>query len=117
MTRETWSVWRAFVRFDEDDSKGKSRPVVVLHEMRDSITSVKVTSNLNREGYRLIRWREAGLWKPSVVQADRGYILLSDSEMGGRLGHLDGIDITGLYDYISAHKHCMLMLDTPFTGS
>jgi mRNA-degrading endonuclease toxin of MazEF toxin-antitoxin module len=91
-----WEVWYANVAFEEDSTKSKKRPVVVIDNRTAIILSLKVTSHEPRQNvfgeYALQRWKEAGLVKPSTVRCSKR-LSLDQKDFVQRIGRLHPIDI------------------------
>lgn len=70
---ERWEVWLAKVKFEDDPTTVKQRPVLVISNTQCYILPLKMTSHPPRETfpgeYALLRWQEAGLQKESTVRA------------------------------------------------
>ena len=95
-----WDVWEADVPF-EDINRSKKRPVVILSEKEALVLSLKMTSHEPRynklEGeYELMKWQEAGLLKPTVVQCSKVLKLSKDAITDKKYGRLSATDIIGL---------------------
>ena len=95
-----WEIWEADVPFAEKRGS-KRRPVVVLSQDEVFVISLKMTSHKARydslEGeYELMKWKEAGLSKPTVVQCSRKLKLDASCFTGKQYGRLNATDIIGL---------------------
>lgn len=95
-----WDIWEADVPF-EDKNRSKKRPVVILSEKEAIVLSLKMTSHEPRykklEGeYELLKWKEAGLIKPTVVQCSKLLRLDKDAITDKKYGRLLAADIIGL---------------------
>ncbi len=101
MKRKQWSIWYATVRFEDDPHTSKDRPVIVVSEQLCFTISFKVTSNLNREGYVIKKWKEAKLWKPSVAIIYDKPICLKDDDFKDYIGELQAEDIQNIIDSLS----------------
>ena len=91
-----WEIWLANVKFDDDPSSVKRRPVLVLDRKIAYILSVKITShaprpNFNGE-YALKFWKAAGLDKPSTVRLSKK-LKLQDTDLVRKIGRLHAVDI------------------------
>ena len=86
--------WYNFI-FDEDSTKPKCRPVIVLDT--DVILPIaKITSHKARtsKDYEIINWKEAGLSKPSVIRFDKIQIIKQSALLESNyIGHLSEEDI------------------------
>ncbi len=97
---QRWEIWEADVPF-EDRKGSKRRPVVILSQEEVFVLSLKMTSHNARyktlEGeYELMRWKEAGLSKPTVVQCSKRLRLEPSRFTGKKFGRLSATDIIGL---------------------
>lgn len=67
-------VWLAYFQFDDDRTKGKVRPVIVL-DTTDvvRILCMKVTTHPPRDEYdhQITEWVKANLRKPSTARASK----------------------------------------------
>lgn len=91
-----WEIWYAKVKFDDDPSIVKNRPVVILEDKKAYLLSLKVTSAPPRNNYygeyQLIKWQESGLKKPSTVRISKK-LKLYDNDMCYKIGRLHPVDI------------------------
>lgn len=97
---QRWEIWEADVPF-EDKPGSKRRPVLFLSETGMLVLSLKMTSHEARykklEGeYEIMRWQEAGLSKPTVIQCSKLLELDRDRFTGKKYGRLTATDIIGL---------------------
>lgn len=95
-----WDIWEADVPFEEIKGS-KKRPVVILSETEALVLSLKMTSHAPRykklEGeYELMKWEEAGLLKPTVVQCSKLLRLDKGALTDKKYGRLTATDIIGL---------------------
>ncbi len=95
-----WEIWEADVTFEE--KKGhKKRNVLILSEKEMIVFSLKMTSHEARykkmEGeYEIMKWEDAGLAKPTVIQCSKRLQLKKDSFTGKQFGRLSATDIIGM---------------------
>lgn len=95
-----WEIWEADVPFE--DKKGhKKRPVLILSEKDMMVFSLKMTSHDARykmlEGeYEIMKWKEAGLAKPTVIQCSKRLKLCKNNFTGKQFGRLSALDIVGI---------------------
>ncbi len=95
---ERWEIWEANVPFEEGTGS-KKRPVLYLsHDEEMYVFSLKMTSHEPRykkmEGeYEIMRWKEAGLEKPTVVQCSKKLKLKNSDFTGKKYGRLSATDI------------------------
>ena len=97
---QRWDIWEANVRFEEK-SRSKRRPVLVLSEKEYVVFSLKMTSHEPRykklEGeYEIMKWSEAGLLKPTVIQCSKLLELSETDFTDKKYGRLTATDIIGL---------------------
>jgi len=99
-----WSVWTAFVRF-EDGIGGKERPVIVIDDRIILCICMGVTSKEKdlRHGYRLKNWRYAGLARESWVRFE--YLKLEPGDFRGMVGMLHQEDIEGIKAWMKKLMH------------
>lgn len=95
-----WDILEANVRFEEREGS-KKRPVLVLSEEECFVLSLKMTSHEPRykklEGeYEMMKWKEAGLSKPTVIQCSKKLKLSKMDFTGTKYGRLTATDIIGL---------------------
>ena len=92
--KEKWSVWYATVRYEEDSSISKDRPVVILDDRTTLCLSLKVTSKEKNDRYhvRLRQWEAAGLTRPSWVDISKT-INVEEKDFISKVGMLDAEDI------------------------
>lgn len=91
-----WEVWWAKVRFEDNPSIIKERPVVVTGTKELLVIALKVTSQPPRSGeYVLLKWKEAGLMKQSTVRVGKR-LLLTDNDLVRKMGMLQAQDIINI---------------------
>ena len=94
MTVKKWEIHWAFVKF-EDSDEIKRRPVLIIDESNAVIISFKMTGTDrgdNVREYRIEKWQEAGLSKPTSVRLDK-ILHLQKTDLDGKIGRLQEIDI------------------------
>lgn len=94
MTIKEWEIHWAHVVF-EDSDEVKRRPVLIINESKAVIVSLKMTGTDrgdNVREYRIEKWREAGLSKPTSVRLDK-ILHLQETDLDGKIGRLQEIDI------------------------
>lgn len=101
---EVGEVFFAYVRFYQDEERGKERPVVAFKDPEDdSWKAFKVTGRIEKKlnhkyGYLLADWKEAGLQRPSIVKCNREDIVdIYPEDITKRLGRLTEQDLKGLF--------------------
>lgn len=91
-----WEIWLANVKFEDDITRVKKRPVLVISPEVSCIISLKITGHAPRsefEGeYRIKKWSEAGLDKESTVRVSKR-LLLIQTDFVHKIGRLHPIDI------------------------
>ena len=102
---QRWEIWEANVPFEEKKGS-KRRPVLILSEKECFVFSLKMTSHDPRykklEGeYEIMKWQEAGLEKPTVIQCSRKLKLDRSCFTGKQFGRLNATDIIGLQAILS----------------
>ena len=95
-----WEIWEADVPFEENKGH-KKRPVLILSEKEAIVFSLKMTSHDARyhklEGeYEIMKWEEAGLKKPTVIQCSKRLQLKKEAFTGIQYGRLAATDIIGI---------------------
>lgn len=98
--RNRWEIWEADVPFEERQCS-KKRPVLILDDEKSIVFSLKMTSHEPRykklDGeYEIMKWQEAGLERPTVIQCSKLLKLTQDSFTGKQYGRLNATDIIGL---------------------
>ena len=98
-----WEIWEADVPYEESECS-KKRPVLILSTEEIFVFSLKMTSHEPRyktlEGeYEMMRWKEAGLEMPTVVQCSKKLKLEERRFTGKKYGRLTAVDIIGLQAY------------------
>lgn len=97
-------VWYVKFPFEEDESKYKVRPVIVLNDPEDSnvevaCLSVKVTSKPKREDdigdTVILKWKEANLKKPSVARVSKT-MSIPISQFERKVGQADDEDFINI---------------------
>ena len=102
-------VWLATFVFDDDESKYKARPVLVLGDYAVSLCGFKMTTRKPRDEheYEVKYWKEAGLSKPTTIRTSK-YIPLTDEIMIRKIGSLQPYDLLNfrkkLKEYTEALK-------------
>lgn len=90
-----WEMWFADFPFDDDASIEKKRPVIILNVDPIEVLSVKVTSHNIRDNDEydtpIIKWKEAGLDRPSVARISKTRNLTID-KFSHKFGNLHNDD-------------------------
>lgn len=100
---QPWDVWWADVRFEDQPTETKVRPVVILSSGELFVVAIKVTSHVPRDQwgeYALIRWKEAGLPKPSTLRLQKR-LRLQRADLRARIGALHPSDIFAIERLLS----------------
>lgn len=89
--------WADFA-FEEDESKSKPRPVVILEAGIGYVLGAKVTKRKKRDSndMEILDWRQAGLTMPSVVRFRKVRKIVPIE----KIGHLSSRDVKKLRDLI-----------------
>lgn len=95
-----WEIWEANVPFEEGIGS-KKRPVMILSEKEFFVFSLKMTSHEPRyrklDGeYEVLKWKEAGLRYPTVIQCSKRLKLEKRMFTGVKYGRLSAADIIGM---------------------
>lgn len=95
-----WEIWEAVVPFEESEGS-KKRPVLILSPEERYVLSLKMTSHAPRykrmDGeFEIMKWAEAGLLKPTVIQCSKQLRLEESAFTGKQYGRLTMTDIIGL---------------------
>ena len=100
-----WDIWLAKIAFEDAPEIIKNRPVLVINNNTFLVLSLKITSHSPRDNYsgeyQIIKWREAGLLKPSTIRTSKKLFLPPDKFIH-KLGVLHEIDKNNL---IEIFKH------------
>lgn len=101
---EQWEIWYAKFAFEEDPTKIKKRPVLILGDNKAfPILTAKVTKSSPRPGYpgeyAIVRWKEAGLNFPSTIRLSKKCYLYQN-DMLYRIGRLAPSDIIAIEQII-----------------
>lgn len=95
---EKWEVWFANVRYEDNPTIVKKRPVIIYDKQHAFIISLKVTGQMprnNKTEYVLQRWSEAGLDTVSTVRLSKQLKILR-SDYIHKIGNLRTKDIMGI---------------------
>ena len=99
MKPNRWEVWYAKVAYEDDITKVKERPVLVMENRICYVLSLKITSHAPRANfsgeYSLVKWKEAGLHKQSTVRTSKR-IRLIETDFIHKIGRLHPVDIIGI---------------------
>ncbi|MFR3484719.1 MAG: type II toxin-antitoxin system PemK/MazF family toxin [Clostridia bacterium] len=92
-----WEIWRAWVKFEDDPSQGKPRPVLVMDcQNRVCVFAFKITTHAPRNNYpneyTVVNWEESGLDRPSTIRGGK-YIQIEEQHFIKKLGRLSASDI------------------------
>lgn len=87
-----WDIWWADVAFEEDLSKIKRRPVLIIDKQTACILSLKMTSHAPRKNfegeYEIKDWQKAGLPKPTTIRVSKP-IPLAKQSFQQKIGSLE----------------------------
>lgn len=99
-----WEIWFADVKFEDNANLSKRRPVLVLSNNIVYILSLKITSKPPRDNYygeyELVKWKEAGLDKPSTVRISKK-LKLFERDFSFKIGRLAPIDILNIMKFLN----------------
>ena len=91
----------------EDKSGGKVRPALLLPNQSAMLIGAKITSKLDKynsdNDYKVVKWKKAGLLKPSVVRLDKLFKTSSEHVIKV-IGHLDDVDISNIKNILKNNK-------------
>ena len=103
MSPNKWEIWLAKVKFEDNPTQVKPRPVLVIDSKRCYIISIKITSHPPRTEYdgeySIVKWSEAGLNKASTIRCSKR-LKLFNSDFVHKLGWLHPIDIISIQKII-----------------
>lgn len=93
-------VWIARVRFIQDPSKAKPRPVVIVgkniaYEMDVVVNPITTENPRNEFDVPINNWKKAGLVGPSVVRTSKP-LTITGSELRKKIGELDPADLANV---------------------
>ena len=99
MTQKKWEIWLAQVKFEDDLTKVKLRPVLIIQDYISYVISLKITGHPPRSAYQgeymIENWSESGLDKPSTIRASKK-LKLVQSDFVRKIGVLHPQDILHL---------------------
>jgi len=104
---EQWQIWKAKVV--HDDNRGfEERPVVIISEEEMIVLSLKVTTHghsgkVRPFEYEIMKWKEAGLDKGSVVQCEKYHKIPKEYMTNYYYGRLSAADIVMLQAMMKYH--------------
>lgn len=107
--------WYEFL-FGDNKAESKLRPVLVL-DVDIILPIAKITSKdpRTKKDYRIINWKEAGLYKPSVIRFDKNALISkSDLSDDNYIGHLSKEDIDNIKSKHLIEELDMKKPDDPF---
>lgn len=99
-----WEIWYAKVKFEDNPSVVKERPVLVIENRGDyCIVALKITSHEPREGYDneygIQQWAEAGLKKTSTIRGTK-FLKLTLNDFVNKRGMLQTADILQVMKFL-----------------
>lgn len=107
MNPSLWEIWLASVKFEDDPSIVKDRPVLVIDEDHALYISLKMTSNISRanssEEYLVQEWEQSGLRKPTVIRTSHK-LELCRRDFKRKIGNLSLKDILNVCDILNEKK-------------
>lgn len=100
-----WDIWLAKVAFEDEPNLIKNRPVLIMDNTECLVLSLKITSHSPRanfkDEYQILKWKEAGLLKPSTIRISKKLLLPQESFIF-RLGELQNIDKNNVINILSS---------------
>lgn len=103
MNPSPWEIWWAKVKFEDDPSMIKERPVLVISVENASYISLKMTSSEPRPDfqgeYQVVEWKQAGLTKPTVIRSSK-VLELFKRDFGTKIGNLPLQDILNVQNIL-----------------
>lgn len=105
---EQWDIWLAEVKFEQDPTKSKTRPVLVIDNTNIFyIEAAQITSHEPREydlfDYKIKALESCGLKKASTIRLDHK-ISLVERNMIKRIGKLSRLDIIQVQIILARRK-------------
>lgn len=103
---QKWDIWEADVPFQDDKTKSKIRPVLIVSETE--VLVLKMTTHGKSDKprpyeYELMKWEKAGLKMQTYVQCDRFIRLGPNRFTGKKYGRLQSTDIIGVQHIMRYH--------------
>ena len=99
MRPSKWEIWYAKVAYEDDPTQIKKLHFLIIDDRVCYILSFKITSRaprLNFPGeYKLVKWSEAGLHKPSTVRTSKRLRMI-ETDFVYKIGRLHPVDILGI---------------------
>jgi len=91
----------------EDEPISKLRPVLIYEDKLAYILSFKLTTHEPRESYygeyKIKKWSEAGLPKPSTIRCEKGLHLI-EKDIQYKIGRLQPVDIKEVRKILDERK-------------
>lgn len=108
-------IYLVRVRYQEDTTKWKSRPIVILSVSEDAIVALAAsftsvgpkTPPEYYDGYKfpVAHWSHANLNKPSWIKTHPGNLLdLNTADLAEPVGSLHPHDLVGLLDFLAEQE-------------
>ena len=92
MEPKQWEMWYVNAIFEDDKTKSKPRPAIIIVTGTGFVIGLKVTTKGPRENdYELEFWSEAGLSQKSYVRLDKT-IKISSCDILHKLGVVHPVD-------------------------
>lgn len=99
-----YDIYTAKVYYEDDLTKYKVRPVLVLDNQHVIAVIAKITGTSPRENYKgeivIQDWEEAGLNKPSTIRLSKQYKVDKNKDLRNYVGHLSKNDIKQVERFI-----------------
>lgn len=103
-----WEIWLAKVKFEDNPSVIKKRPVLIISPTVSCIISLKITGHSPRPSYkgeyRIKKWKEAGLDKESTIRVSKKLRLIN-TDFDYQIGRLQPIDIIEIQKLLCGSKN------------
>jgi len=108
-------IYRERVRYQEDSTKWKSRPVVIVSVSRDVVLAVAASftsigpknppNYYDSFKFKVVHWQHANLDKPSWIKTHPGNLLeLYIADLSVPVGFLHPDDLDGLLDFLAEQE-------------
>lgn len=92
---QKWEIWLANVKYEDDLTQVKKRPVLFVGKEDMYLISLKITSHPPRSNfsgeYEIVKWKESGLSKTSTVRVSKK-LKLEEKDFVRKLGRLQAYD-------------------------
>lgn len=107
MMPNRWEIWYAKVKFEDNPSQAKNRPVLIIDNRQMYLLSLKITSTAPRTNcwgeYAIVKWREAGLAHQSTIRISKR-LKLVNSDFINKIGTLHPYDRINVQKIMTQRK-------------